>query len=127
MAHPVDYVIETLGQPSVIGGVVIALLVISPEGLSAARAAHANHLQRSINIIFGSALSSIGLTVPIMVVLIYMLGLPMALGVQGADLILLVLTLALSVVTFSSGRTNALQGLSHLILFVVFLLLIIQN
>lgn len=126
-AHPVDYIIETLRLPTLIGGVAIALLVISPEGLSAARAARANHLQRAINVIFGSALSSIGLTVPIMLVLVYLLGLPISLGVEGADLVLLVLTLALSVVTFSSGRTNALQGLSHLALFVVFLLLIVED
>ncbi|PNG27088.1 calcium:proton antiporter [Methylocella silvestris] len=127
MAHPVDYVIETLKQPTILGGVAIALLVTSPEGASAVRAAHANHLQRSINILFGSVLSSIGLTVPIMLGVVYWYDLPITMGVQHADLVVLLLTLALSIVTFSSGRTNVLQGAVHLLLFVCFLLLIVQG
>ncbi|ACK50324.1 sodium/calcium exchanger membrane region [Methylocella silvestris BL2] len=127
MAHPVDYVIETLKQPTILGGVAIALLVTSPEGVSAVRAARANHLQRSINILFGSVLSSIGLTVPIMLLIVYWYGLPITLGVEHADLVVLLLTLGLSIVTFSSGRTNALQGGVHVLLFVTFLLLIVQG
>ena len=64
LAHPVDYFIEDLQVPAALGGVVIALLVATPEGIGAVKAAAANHLQRSINIFLGSVLSTIGLTVP---------------------------------------------------------------
>ena len=88
------------------------------------RAALANHLQRSVNIFLGSILSTIGLTVPAVVVVSRLLGHDIVLGVQPADMVLLLLTLATSVVTFASGRTNVVQGAVHLILFAAYLLLI---
>ena len=87
----------------------------------------ANHLQRSVNIFLGSVLSTTGLTVPAMLVVSYMIGHDIVLGVEHADMVLLVLTLASSMVTFASGRTNVIQGAVHLILFAAYLLLIVQN
>jgi Ca2+:H+ antiporter len=127
LAHPVDFLIETLRAPPAIGGVVIAALICAPEGVGAVRAAAENKLQRSVNILFGSVLSSIGLTVPIMLIVSHCTGHPIILGVEHADMVLLLLTLGLSVVTFSSGRTNVMQGAVHLLLFVIFLLLMIQD
>ncbi|QRM56145.1 calcium:proton antiporter [Sinorhizobium sp. BG8] len=127
LAHPVDYLIETLGVPVALGGVLMALLVATPEAIGAVRAASANHLQRSVNIFLGSVLSTIGLTIPAMVVITHMNGMDMDLGVEKTDLLMLLLTLTVSVVTFSSGRTNVLQGAVHLILFAAFLLLIFQK
>jgi Ca2+:H+ antiporter len=127
LAHPVDYLIETLHAPGALGGIAIAVLVATPEAISAVRAASVNKLQRSVNILFGSVLSSIGLTVPIMVVVSHWTHHPIVLGVEHADMVLLLLTLGLSIVTFASGRTNVLQGLVHLLLFVTFLLLIVQG
>lgn len=126
-AHPVDFLIETLHAPAILGGIVIALLVATPEAIGAVRAAVENKLQRSINIVLGSVLSSIGLTVPIMLVVSYWTDHPLILGVEHADMVLLVLTLGLSVVTFSGGRTNVLQGAVHLLLFVTFILLMVQG
>ena len=126
-AHPVDYLIETLRAPTALGGVIIAVLVATPEAIGAVRAALANHLQRSINIFLGSVLSTIGLTVPAIVLVSRMIGREIVLGVEHTDLVMLLLTLVVCVVTFSSGRTNVMQGAVHLVLFAVYLALIFQG
>jgi Ca2+:H+ antiporter len=126
-AHPVDYLIETLRAPAALGGVIIAVLVATPEAIGAVRAALANDLQRSINIFLGSVLSTIGLTVPAIVLVSRVIGREIVLGVEHTDLVMLLLTLAVCVVTFSSGRTNVMQGAVHLVLFAVYLALIFQG
>jgi Ca2+:H+ antiporter len=126
-ARPVDYLVEELGAPSAVGGLIVAALVAAPEATGAVRAALANHLQRSVNIFLGSILSTTGLTVPAVVVVSRLIGHDIVLGVQPADMVLLLLTLATSVVTFASGRTNVVQGAVHLILFAAYLLLIAQG
>jgi Ca2+:H+ antiporter len=126
-AHPVDYLIETSKAPTALGGVIIAVLVATPEAIGAVRAALANHLQRSINIFLGSVLSTIGLTVPAIVLVSRMIGREIVLGVEHTDMVMLLLTLVLCIVTFSSGRTNVMQGAVHLVLFAVYLGLIFQG
>ena len=123
MAHPIDYLIETLHVPDMLGGVVIAVIVATPEAIGAMRAAMANQLQMAVNIFLGSVLSTIGLTVPVMLVISHLTGHAVFLGLSGANEVLLLLTLAVSVVTFSSGRTNILQGAVHVVLFAAFVLL----
>ena len=123
MAHPIDYLIETLHAPAVLGGVIIAVIVATPEAVGALRAAMANQLQLSVNIFLGSVLSTIGLTVPVMLVISHATGHPVFLGLPGTDQVLLLLTLAVSMVTFSSGRTNIMQGAVHVVLFAAFLLM----
>ena len=93
----------------------------------AVRAALANQMQRSVNIFLGSVLSTIGLTIPAMLAVSNLTGHPIVLGVEHANLLLLLLTLGLSILTFASGRTNVLQGVVHLLLFVTFLLLLVQG
>ena len=127
LAVPIDHLIETMHAPPAVGGVLIAVLVATPEAIGAVRAAAANHMQRSVNIFLGSVLSTIGLTIPAMVAISHMSGQEIVLGVQHTDLVLLLLTLAVSIVTFASGRTNMIQGAVHLILFASYLLLIVQN
>ena len=127
LAHPVDYFIENLRMPAALGGVVIALLVATPEGIGAVKAAAANHLQRSINIFLGSVLSTIGLTVPVMLVISNLTGRQIVLGVEHGQMVMLLLTLGVSVVTFASGRTNVLQGIVHLLLFMAFILLLFEG
>jgi Ca2+:H+ antiporter len=127
LAHPVDYLTETLHAPQALAGVVIAVLVATPEAIGAVRAAMANEMQRSVNIFLGSVLSTIGLTVPAMLLVSNLTGRPIALGVEHANMVLLLLTLVLSILTFASGRTNVLQGIVHLLLFFTFLLLLIQG
>jgi Ca2+:H+ antiporter len=123
-AVPLDNSIEKFGMPQEFGGAIIAALVLAPEGVGAIRADLRNQLQRSINILFGSVLATIGLTIPAVLTISLVTKRPVTLGVQGGDLPLLLLTLAVSVVTFTSRKTNILQGCVHLLLFAVFLLLI---
>jgi len=127
IAHPIDYFIETLNAPAPLGGVIIAVMVATPEALGATRAALANHLQRSVNIFIGSVLSTIGLTVPVMLAISYFTAHEVYLGLDPANDLLLVLTLVVSVVTFASGRTNVLQGAVHVVLFAAFVMLILQG
>jgi Ca2+:H+ antiporter len=80
-----------------------------------------------VNIFLGSVLATIGLTVPAMLIISRLVGRNMILGVEGPDRVMLLLTLAVSMVTFSSGRTNVLQGAVHLVLFAAYLLLMVQG
>ena len=123
-AIPLDNCIERFGIPQALGGAIIAGLVLAPEALSAIKAAMTNQLQRSVNVLHGSVLASIGLTIPAVLLIGMTTKRPVTLGIEGGNLPLLLLTLAVSVVTFGGGRTNVLQGCIHLLLFAVFLLLI---
>jgi Ca2+:H+ antiporter len=123
-AVPLDNSIEEFHMPQAFGGAVIAALVLSPEGLGGITASLHNQLQRSINILFGSVLATIGLTIPAVLMIGLLTKRSVALGLQGGNLPLLLLTLAVSVVTFTSRKTNVLQGCVHLLLFAVFVLLI---
>jgi len=123
-AIPLDNSIEQFHMPQAFGGAIIAALVLSPEGLGGITASLHNQLQRSINILFGSVLATIGLTIPAVLLIGLVTKRSVALGLQGGNLPLLLLTLAVSVVTFTSRKTNVLQGCIHLLLFAVFVLLI---
>src|SRR5881227_560908 len=123
-AIPLDNSIERFGMPQAFGGAIVAGLVLAPEALSGINAARKNQLQRSVNILHGSVLASIGLTIPAVLTIGIISKRSVTLGIEGGNLPLLVLTLAVSVVTFTSGKTNVLQGCIHLLLFAVFLLLI---
>jgi Ca2+:H+ antiporter len=123
-AVPLDNSIEQFHMPQAFGGAVIAALVLSPEGLGGITASLHNQLQRSINILFGSVLATIGLTIPAVLMIGLLTKRSVSLGLQGGNLPLLLLTLAVSVVTFTSRKTNVLQGCIHLLLFAVFVLLI---
>jgi Ca2+:H+ antiporter len=98
--------------------------VLSPEGLTALHAALENQLQRAVNVCLGSALATIGLTIPAVIAVGLYTGRAMHLGLDRVDTVLLVLTLFISSFTFGGGRTNVLQGAVHLLLFVVCVVLI---
>ena len=104
-------------------GILIALLVLLPETLAALRAAHADRLQTSMNLALGSALASIGLTIPSVVVLSVWLDLPLTLGLEPKDIAMLALTFGVSAITLVSGRTHVMHGAIHLCLFAAFLFL----
>jgi Ca2+:H+ antiporter len=127
LARPIDDLIEVVHAPVALGGIIIAVLVVTPEAISAVRAAQANRLQRSANIFLGSVLATIGLTIPTMMVISHLTGRKLVLGLQHADLVLLPLTLAVSIVTFGSGKTNILQGAVHLLLFAAYLMIVFQG
>ena len=119
--------IGALGAPTALVGFLTAALVLSPESLGAVRAALANQLQRSINLLLGSVLASISLTIPAVLVIGLLTGRTVVLGLAPVDMIMLLLTLALSTLTFASGRTNALLGAVHLLLFLAYLMLIFER
>lgn len=124
LASVVDYGTVRFDMPVEIGGVVIALLVLTPEGLAALRAARANYLQRSVNLLLGSGLATIGLTVPAVLAIGLIIDQPVTLGLDDAGTVMLVLTLVMSAMTFGGVRTNLLQGAVHLVLFLAYLMLI---
>jgi Ca2+:H+ antiporter len=113
--------VRILDVPKGLVGIVIAALVLMPEGLAALRAARANRLQTSLNLALGSALASIALTIPAVAVVSIMLQQPITLGLDQKDQVLLALTLFISVITLGTGRTTVLQGVIHLAIFAVFL------
>ncbi len=119
----VESVIETLGAPKAAVGVAIAMLVLMPESLAALRSARANRLQTSLNLALGSALASIGLTIPAVAAVSIMLGQQLDLGLTAKEIVLLALTLLVGVITLGTGRTTILQGIVHLVIFSAFLFL----
>jgi Ca2+:H+ antiporter len=120
-----EHGIAAVGLPRSIVGIVIAGLVLLPEGLASYRAARANRLQSSINLALGSVLATIGLTIPAVAGVSIVLGEPLVLGLGTKEELLLALTLFVSVLTLGTGRTTVLQGVVHLVLFAVFLFLAI--
>ncbi|MEK6248264.1 MAG: ionic transporter y4hA, partial [Planctomycetales bacterium] len=124
MARLIDHGIESAGAPEALGGFLVATLVLAPEGLGAVRAALDNQLQRSMNICLGSALATIGLTIPAVLFISLGTDTKVELGLDPVNIILLLLTLAVCTVNFGRGRTNVLQGVVHLLLFVTYIVLI---
>jgi len=127
IAVPVDYGIEVLRAPAALGGLLVAVLILSPESLAAIRAARANRLQRSINLALGTALTSISLTVPAVLIIGFVTERTIVLGLDPANIILLLLTLVVSMLTFALERTNMLLGAVHLLLFLAYLMLLVEH
>lgn len=115
--------VAALGFPQSFVGVVIALLVLLPETLAAAGAARRNRVQTSLNLALGSAMASIGLTIPVIAVATVWLDGPLLLGLGSTQIVLLVLTVVVGVLTVVPGRATRLQGGVHLVLFAAFLFL----
>ena len=120
----VDAAIASVGAPPAFAGVLVALLILLPEGVAAITAARSNDLQKSINLALGSSLATIGLTIPAVAVAAYALDKQLVLGLNAPEMVLLVLTFVLSMLTFGTGRTNILFGLVHMVVFAVFLFLV---
>src|SRR3984893_14249855 len=120
----VDFATGLIGAPPVFAGVLVALLILLPESVAAIAAARKNDLQKSINLALGSSLATIGLTIPAVAVAAYALDKELVLGLDPEELVLLVLTFILSMLTFGTGRTNILFGLVHIVVFVVFVFLV---
>ncbi len=123
LAPTIEQVVVAAKAPHTVVGIAIALLVLLPETWAALRAARANRLQTSFNLALGSALASIGLTIPAVVGVSIALGLPLVLGLSPKEMVLLALTFIVGILTLSTGRTNVLQGTVHLMIFAAFLFL----
>jgi Ca2+:H+ antiporter len=120
----VDAGAAMIGAPPAFAGVVVAILILLPESLAAVGAARKDNLQKSINLALGSSLATIGLTVPAVAVAAYALDKQLVLGLSAQNMVLLLLTLILSLLTLGGGRTNILFGMVHLVVFAVFIFLV---
>jgi Ca2+:H+ antiporter len=124
LAVLLEHGLSAANAPAALGGVLIAIIVLAPEGISALRAVSANQLQRGINLCLGAAASTIGLTVPAVIVVSIISDQTIVLGLPPAEMILLATTLILCTLTFSGVRTTILEGAMHLVVFFVYLTLI---
>jgi Ca2+:H+ antiporter len=124
LALVIDFGIAAIGAPVALGGVLIAIIVFTPESITAIRAALDNQLQRSINLCLGAFVSTVGLTVPAVLTVGLVTGKTVIMGVSPTETVLLLLTIGLTALTFIGQRASALQGTLHLTLFAVFALLL---
>jgi Ca2+:H+ antiporter len=121
LAPGLNSLARAVGAPVAAAGVFIAALVLLPESIAAFRAARANRLQTSMNLALGSALASIGLTIPTLAVISIAMGWTLELGLGPKEIVLLGLSLLVCTQSFSTGRTTVLQGTVHLVIFAVYL------
>lgn len=123
LAGPVAVGIARAGLPEALVGVAIAMVVLMPEGVASLRAARENRLQTSMNLALGSALASLCLTIPTVAMISLVMGQPLILGLDAEHIVLLLLSLFMATLTLATGRTTALQGGIHLVIFGAFLTL----
>ena len=119
----VEDVVEWMGAPQAFVGVIIALMILLPESLAAVRAASRGEIQTSLNLSLGSALASIGLTIPAIAVASIWLEGPIVLGLDAKEIVLLAVTTVVGSLTFGSGQATVLQGVQHLTIFAAFVFL----
>ena len=124
LAPFIERSIGAAGAPFKLAGVIVAAIVLLPEFFAALRAAQRNQLQTSINLALGSAVACIGLTVPAVTVIAIWLGQPLALGIDNAATVLLVLSFTVAMLTYGQGRTNLLAGFVHLVLLASYIFMI---
>ena len=123
LAPSIEAGLLQMSAPASVLGIAISILVLLPETWAAVRAARRNRMQTSLNLALGSALATIGLTIPAVAALSVVLGIPLQLGLRPTETILLALTLLVSVITFASGRSTLMHAVVHLVLFAAFLFL----
>jgi Ca2+:H+ antiporter len=124
LSPAIEGAVRRAGAPPAVVGIAIALLVLMPESLAAIRSALANRLQTSMNLALGSALASIGLTIPVVVAVCLALDIPLVLGLDPKDIVLVALTFLVCTIEMGSGgRTSLMLGVVQLVIFAAFLLL----
>ena len=121
LAPTLEHAVAAAGAPQALVGIIIAIVVLLPEGVAAFRAARANRLQTSINLALGSALASIGLTIPVVAVISLSTGWSLTLGLDAKSMILLLLSLMITTISLGTGRTTIMQGTIHCVIFAVYL------
>lgn len=121
LAPTIQAGVSAIGAPAGVVGIAIAMMVLLPETVAAMRAAAANRMQTSLNLALGSALATIGLSIPAVALVAHLLGTPLTLGLPHKEIALLAVTLLVSAITLAGGRATVLQGAVHLVLFVAFL------
>jgi Ca2+:H+ antiporter len=122
LSSPLENTVAAAGLPRAVVGIAIAAIVLLPESVAAVRAARANRMQTSLNLALGSALATIGLTIPVVTVVSFAMDLPLALGLEPKGITLLALTLFVASLSLARGRTTYLHGAVHLIVFAAYLM-----
>ena len=120
LSPSIEAAVTASGAPKTVIGIAIALLVLLPETWAAVRAAHVDRIQTSFNLAYGSAMASIGLTIPVVAAASVYMDMPLVLGLEAKDLVLLTLTFVVSAITLTYGRTHMMQGAVHLVIFAAF-------
>lgn len=121
LAPTIEHGVAAMGAPAALVGIIVAMVVLLPEGVAALRAARSNRLQTSLNLALGSALASIGLTIPSVALVSLMTGWTLTLGLDIKSTVLLMLSLMVATLSLGTGRTTVLQGTVHLVIFAVYL------
>ncbi|KKC41116.1 calcium/proton antiporter [Devosia epidermidihirudinis] len=124
LAILIDFGIESAGAPLALGGVIIAIIVFTPESITAIRAALNNELQRAVNLCLGAFVSTVGLTVPAVLVVGLITGKTVIMGISPTETVLLAMTIGVTAFSFLGQRTSAVQGLLHLMLFAIYAVLL---
>lgn len=122
MATYLDILLARAQAPVALSGIVIATIVFLPETVTAIRAAAAGEMQRVSNLCHGALVSTVGLTIPVVLLIGFVTGQPVVLGESPAQMVLLAVSLLLNGVSFLGGRPTAMHGIGHLTIFVVYLL-----
>ncbi|AXF76011.1 sodium-potassium/proton antiporter ChaA [Erwinia tracheiphila] len=123
-AAPLEALLHRMEAPEGFIGFLVAFLILSPEGLGAIKAVLANQVQRAMNLFFGSVLATISLTVPTVTIIATLTGQQLIFGLDSPHMVLMVASLLLCQISFSTGRTNVLNGAAHLALFIGYLITI---
>ena len=121
LAPALEAGVQAAGAPLAIVGVIIAAIVLLPETAAAIRAAARRQLQASINLALGSAVASIGLSVPVVAIASFWIGQPLELGISAGATVLMALGFVVAIITYGTGRTNLLSGIVHLVLLATYL------
>jgi Ca2+:H+ antiporter len=121
LSPAIETMVTNLGAPKSLVGIIIAAVILLPEGLAAVRAARKNRLQTSLNLALGSALASIGLTIPAVAIVSHFTGLTVTLGIDTKSTLLMLLSLFIISISFGAGRTNILQGVVLLVIMATYL------
>lgn len=121
LAPTIESGVVNIGAPKSLVGIIVALVILLPEGMAAIRAAKNNRLQTSLNLALGSALASIGLTIPAVAIVSIITGLPVTIGIDAKSIVLLILSLITIMLSFGTGRTTLLQGVVLLMIFAAYL------
>lgn len=123
-ASPLESLLTTLNAPAQFTGFLVALLILSPEGLGALKAVLSNQVQRAMNLFFGSVLATISLTVPAVTLIAMFTDNDLVFGLGKPEMVVMLTSLVLCQISFSTGRTNVLNGTAHLVLFAAYLMTI---
>jgi Ca2+:H+ antiporter len=121
LAPTLEGAVEAIGAPKALVGIIIAGVVLLPEGIAAFQSARANRLQTSLNLALGSALAGIGLTIPAVAIVSLGAGWSLSLGLDARSTVLLLLSIGVAMLTLGTGRTTVMQGVVHLVIFAVYL------